>query len=152
MIWRMTKQPSKSRKRIEREIEFAVEHDPIGSSSWGPVTKMDVPPVVGATINVDGRPYSVLPAAIRTTRTAYGEREFARETKRTQDDAWLVLAPDRNSILGLIVGGGRHWSIYRKAGDASSAWRKEEDAEITYRRGVEDDWRSVVSGIAKMTL
>ncbi len=81
----------------------------------------------------------------------------SRATKRTQDDAWLVVAPDRESVLGLIVGGGRYWSIYRKAGDVSSrggaqTWRKGEEAEVTYRRGVEDGWRAVVGGIAKMTL
>ncbi len=149
------KAPSKSKAQLEGEIKAAVaQHGSGGPTSWGPVTATDIPPVVGTTVDVDGRAYSVLPAAIRTARTAHGEREFARATKRTQDDAWLVVAPDRESVLGLIVGGGRHWSIYRKAGDSSSrqTWRKGEEAEVTYRRGVEDGWRAVVVGIAKMTL
>jgi len=52
-------------------------------------------------------------------------------------------------VLALIVGNGRHWSIYRRSGDLP--WRKDQEAEIVYRRGVEDDWRAVVRGIDKLS-
>lgn len=113
-----------------------------------------VQPAGGATVDVDGRRYSAVPASVRSPRGVYGERELARATKRNQDDAWLVIAPDRESVLGLIVGVGRQWSIYRRADDASSprVWRSGDEAEVMYRRGFDGDWRSAVSGLAKMEL
>lgn len=116
--------------------------------SWGPVKTSEQPPVGGATMSIDGRTFSIRPAAIRTVRDHY-EHSLARLAKRNQDDAWLVISPN-GSVLALITGLGRHWSIYRR-GDGQP-WRKDEEAEITYRRGVEDDWRTVVQGIVKMTI
>jgi len=43
-----------------------------------------------------------------------------------------------------------YWSIYRRAGGIP--WRKDQEAEIMYYRGVEGDWKSVVAGLARLTL
>lgn len=117
-------------------------------SPWGSVPVPDRPPRFGTTVEVDGRSYALVPARIDTAHAQY-ERWIARPAKRNEDDAWFVVSP-RGDILAVIVGVGKSWSIWRRSGGLP--WRKGEDAEIYYYRGIEDDWRSVVTAIAKFAV
>jgi hypothetical protein len=132
----------KTPAQLQREIDAAVG----GESGWGSVSIPDIPPSGGTTMTVDGTSVRVIPAAIRTTRDPY-DMQFARAAKRGQDDAWLVVAPSGH-VLGCMIGLGRHWSIYRRSGGAP--WLVDQEAELTYKRGVEGDWRRAVSGIVKL--
>jgi hypothetical protein len=127
-------------KQIEQDIKDAMLRAPAATT--------DMPPTGGATLDVDGSKFSISPASIRTTRDIY-ERQLARVAKRTQDDAWLVISP-RGDVLALMVWLGRHWSIYRRSG--GMPWRKDQEAEVTHRKDVEDDWKTVARGIVKLTI
>lgn len=141
----------KTRRELERDIQEVLAKPPpppTQSVSWGPTTISDQPPRRATKIEVDGRPYTISPARIDTVYQQY-ERWIARPARTNEDDAWLVESP-RGDILALIRGTGKYWSIYRPSG--RRPWRKGDAAEIEYYRGMENDWRSVVNAIVRLTI
>jgi hypothetical protein len=122
----------KSTKQLEREI--------------ADLSHAEHPPHRGTTMEVDGWKHAIVPASIESTRTPY-DKQVMRATSKTLDDAWLVMSPNGEDVLGAMVGNGDRWSIYRRSGGGT--WKRDQVVEPSLRGDITGDWRTVARAIAK---